>query len=101
MAYDGERAMFEAYTHNKYTSTGVIQWMLNNPWPSLVWYDYYMQPAGGYFGAKKACEPLHIQYSYDDHSVVVANNLYSDFSGLTATANLVGSVDGNDGSADT
>jgi len=88
MAYDGERAMFEAYTRNKYTSTGVIQWMLNNPWPSLVWhlYDYYMQPAGGYFGAKKACERLHIQYSYDDRSVVVANNLYSDYSGLVATA---------------
>lgn len=88
MAYDGERAMFEAYTRNKYTSTGIIQWMLNNPWPSLVWhlYDYYMQPAGGYFGAKKACESLHIQYSYDDRSVVVANNLYSDFSALTATA---------------
>ena len=88
MAYDGERAMFEAYTRNKYKSTGVIQWMLNNPWPSLVWhlYDYYMQPAGGYFGAKKACERLHIQYSYDDHSVVVANNLYSDYSGLIATA---------------
>jgi exo-1,4-beta-D-glucosaminidase len=92
MAYDGERAMFEAYTRNKYNSTGVIQWMLNNPWPSLVWhlYDYYMQPAGGYFGAKKACEPLHIQYSYDDRSVVVANNLYTDFSGLSATAAVYG-----------
>ena len=32
------------------------------------------------------CERLHIQYSYDDHSVVVANNLYSDYSGLIATA---------------
>ena len=44
------------------TSTGVIQWMLNNAWPSLIWhlYDYYLQPAGGYFGAKKACEPLHV-----------------------------------------
>ena len=45
--YEGVRAMYEAYSRNKYTSTGVIQWMLNNPWPSLVWhlYDYYMQPA--------------------------------------------------------
>ncbi len=34
MAYDGERAMFEAYSRNKYTSTGIIQWMLNNAWPS-------------------------------------------------------------------
>jgi exo-1,4-beta-D-glucosaminidase len=90
MAYDGERAMFEAYTRNKYRSTGVIQWMLNNAWPSVVWhlYDYFLQPAGGYFGAKKACESLHVQYSYDDRGVVVANNLYRDFPGLTVTAAL-------------
>ncbi len=44
---------------NKYTATGVIQWMLNNAWPSLIWhlYDYYLVPAGGYFGTKKANEP--------------------------------------------
>jgi len=90
MAYDGERAMFEAYTRNRYTSTGVIQWMLNNAWPSLFWhlYDYYLQPAGGYFGTKKACEPLHVQYSYDDRSVVVSNTFSRDFSGLDARAEL-------------
>src|SRR6202522_1937598 len=44
MAYDGERAMFEAFSRNKYTSTGIIQWMLNNAWPSTIWhlYDYYL-----------------------------------------------------------
>jgi exo-1,4-beta-D-glucosaminidase len=75
MTYDGQRAMFEAYARNKYTSTGVIQWMLNNAWPSLIWhlYDYYLVPAGGYFGTKKACEPVHVQYSYDDNSVAVIN----------------------------
>jgi exo-1,4-beta-D-glucosaminidase len=90
MAYDGERAMFEAYGRNKYTSTGVIQWMLNNAWPSIFWhlYDYYLQPAGGYFGAKKACEPLHVQYSYDDRSVVVVNSTLEKFSGLTVSAAL-------------
>ena len=78
MAYDCERAMFEAYSRNKYDSTGVIQWMLNNAWPSLIWhlYDYYLQPAGGYYGVKKACEPLHVMYSYDDRSVVVVNSTY-------------------------
>lgn len=88
MAYDGERAMFEAYGRNKYQSTGVIQWLLNNGWPSNMWhlYDFYLQPAGGYFGTKKACEPLHIQFSYDDRSVVVVNSLNLAFSGLTAEA---------------
>jgi exo-1,4-beta-D-glucosaminidase len=75
MTYEGERAMFEAYAANRYKSTGVIQWMMNNAWPSLIWhlYDYYLMPAGGYFGTKKACEPIHVQYSYDDKSVVAVN----------------------------
>jgi len=30
--------MFEAYTRNKYNSTGVIQWMLNNAWPFIFFY---------------------------------------------------------------
>jgi exo-1,4-beta-D-glucosaminidase len=90
MAYDGERAMFEAYGRNKYASTGVIQWMLNNAWPSVIWhlYDYYLQPAAGYFGTKKACEPLHIQYSYDDRSVVVVNSVNQSYSELTAEASM-------------
>ena len=90
MAYDGERAMFEAYGRNKYQSTGVIQWMLNNGWPSNMWhlYDYYLQPAGGYFGTKKACEPLHIQFSYDDRGVVVVNSVNRSFAGLTAEASM-------------
>ena len=90
MAYDSERAMFEAYSRNKYESTGVIQWMLNNAWPSLIWhlYDYYLQPAGGYFGAKKACEPLHVMYSYDDRSVEVINSRYESVNGLVATAEV-------------
>ncbi len=90
MAYEGERAMFEAYSRNKYQTTGIIQWMLNNAWPSTIWhlFDYYLQPAGGYFGTKKACEPLHVQYSYDDNSIVVVNSRYEKASGLTVTAKL-------------
>jgi len=90
VTYDGQRAMFEAYARNKYTSTGVIQWMLNNAWPSLIWhlYDYYLVPAGGYFGTKKACEPVHIQYSYDDNSVAVINGTFSAKKGVKASAKI-------------
>jgi exo-1,4-beta-D-glucosaminidase len=90
MTYDGERAMFEAYGRNKYTSTGVIQWMLNNGWPSLIWhlYDYYLVPAGGYYGTKKACEPVHVQYSYDDNSVAVINGTYELLKGLRVSAKV-------------
>jgi exo-1,4-beta-D-glucosaminidase len=90
MTYEGQRAMFEAYAANRYTSTGVIQWMLNNAWPSLIWhlYDYYLMPAGGYFGTKKACEPIHVQYSYDDKSVVAVNTTYQPQQNLQLTAQV-------------
>src|SRR6266849_6741937 len=90
MAYDNQRSMFEAYGRNKYVSTGVIQWMLNNAWPSLIWhlYDYYLVPAGGYFGTKKACEPVHVQYSYDDNSIAVINGTYESIKGARVSAKI-------------
>jgi len=89
-AYDGERAMFEAYGRNKYLSTGVIQWMLNNAWPSLIWhlYDYYLVPGGGYFGTKKAMEPLHVQYGYDDQSISVVNDTYQERTSMKVRARI-------------
>ena len=82
--------MFEAYSRNKYTSTGVIQWMLNNAWPSMIWhlYDYYLRPGGGYFGAKTAMEPLHPMYAYDDRSVWIVSSRYDDVKGLKLTTKL-------------
>ncbi len=90
MNYEAERAMFEAYGRNKYQSTGVIQWMLNNAWPSIIWnlYDYYLVPSGAYFGSKKACEPLHVQYSYDDNSVAVVNGYNHAFPGVIVRATI-------------
>jgi len=91
MAYEEHRAMFEAYARNKYRSTGVIQWMLNNAWPSVIWhlYDWYLRPAGGYYGTKTACRPLHVQYSYDDRSVVVVDDRHQAAKGVKATATVL------------
>ncbi|HTI37933.1 MAG TPA: glycoside hydrolase family 2 protein [Vicinamibacterales bacterium] len=91
LTYEGERAMFEGYARNKYRSTGVIQWMLNNAWPSVIWhlYDYYMRPGGGYFGTKKACEPVHVQYSYDDHSISLVNDTQQALTGITVSASIL------------
>jgi exo-1,4-beta-D-glucosaminidase len=90
-AYEGIRAMFEAYSRNKYFSGGVIQWMLNNAWPSIIWhlYDYYLRPGGGYFGAKMALQPLNPVYGYDDRSIYVINSQYSDAKALKVTTKLV------------
>ncbi|HEY2623445.1 MAG TPA: glycoside hydrolase family 2 TIM barrel-domain containing protein, partial [Dyella sp.] len=98
--YDNVRAQFEAFNAHMDAAkpaTGVIYWMLNNAWPSLHWhlYDYFMNPAGAYFGAKKANELVHIQYSYDSNGIVLVNHGLDDVHGLQAdirVRNLDGSV---------
>lgn len=100
LSYDTQRAMFEAYVKNRHdgqsgAATGVIQWMLNNAWPSLIWhlYDYYLRPAGSFFGTQKACAPLHVLYAYDDRSVRVSNDGLQARMGLTLQARIL-SLDG-------
>ncbi len=90
MNYESERAMFEAFSRNRYGSTGIIQWMMQNAWPSLHWnlFDWYLSPNGSYFGAKKANEPLHVQLSYDDDSVQVVNGTTRPATGLNVSARV-------------
>ncbi|MGW2235937.1 glycoside hydrolase family 2 protein [Streptomyces sp. NPDC001759] len=92
--YENVRAQFEAYERNATDaakpSTGVVYWMFNSGWTSLHWQlmDRYLDQGGAYFGAKKANEPLHVQYSYDDRSVVVVDNRHTAASGLNVRATL-------------
>lgn len=92
--YENVRAQYEAYgrnaTDSARPSTGVVYWMFNSGWTSLHWQlmDRYLDQGGAYFGAKKANEPLHVQYSYDTRSVVVVNNRHDSVSGLTARVTL-------------
>lgn len=90
-AYEGIRAMYEAYSRNKYTSGGVIQWMLNNAWPSMIWhlYDWYLRPGGGYFGAKTAMQALDPVYGYDDNSIYVVNSRYENANGLRVSTKVL------------
>ncbi|MFD7083836.1 exo-beta-D-glucosaminidase [Streptomyces sp. NPDC059918] len=92
--YENVRAQYEAYARNatdaSKPSTGVIYWMFNSGWTSLHWQlvDRYLDQNGAYFGAKKANEPLHVQYSYDDRTVAVVNRRTAPVSGLTARVSL-------------
>ena len=90
LQYEATRAMFEAFAGNKYRSSGIIYWMYNSAWPKMYWqlYDYFFAPNGAFYGTRKACEPVHIQYCYDDRSIRVVNSNYNDFAGLKATAKL-------------
>jgi exo-1,4-beta-D-glucosaminidase len=90
LQYEASRAMFEAFTGNKYRSSGIIYWMYNSAWPTMYWqlYDYYLTPNGAFYGTQRACEPLHIQYSYLDSSIYVVNGFYKGFRNLKAIAKL-------------
>ena len=76
MNYEAIRPMFEAFVVNKPVSTGVVQWMLNSPWPEFYWqlYDYSLMPTGALYGTKKACQPLNLIYNYFDKKVYVSND---------------------------
>ena len=96
IVYEGHRAMFEAYECFRYESTGVIQWMLNNAWPSNIWhlYDYFMTPTPSYFATKKATEKIHALFNYEDYSIYLTNNYFYDFdNGVNLNIYIIG----NDG----
>ena len=73
--YDGTRAMFEAFRVRVPKTTGIVQWMLNSAWPSLYWqqYDWYGVPTAGYYGTKKACEPVQLLFDYATRKVYTVN----------------------------
>ena len=76
MNYEAMRPMYEAHVINRPITTGVVQWMLNSPWPELYWqlYDYYLMPTGAYYGTQKAGQSTTLVYNYDDHTVYASND---------------------------
>lgn len=89
--YEGIRAMFEGYSRMKAANaTGVIQWMMNDAFPNHLWhlYDNYLVAGGGYYGARRAGEPLHLMLSFVDGTVSLINNVFVDRMGpFTVQAN--------------
>lgn len=73
--YDGYRAMYEASNSHNGERQGLLIWMSHSCWPSMVWqtYDYYFNPTAAFFGVKKACEPLHVQYNPLTNQVELVN----------------------------
>ncbi len=85
------KAMFEAWNHHMWDdASGILIWMSQSAYPSFVWqtYDYYYDMTGAYWGAKKACEPIHIQWNNHDNSIKCINTTLQDLTGLTATAKI-------------
>ncbi len=86
--YETYRAMFEAQSRDR---MGVLLWMSHPCWPSFVWqtYDYFLEPTAAYFGCKKACEAVHIQWNPLTDMVEVVNYNAGRLQELQATAQLL------------
>lgn len=88
---ESNKAMYEGWLdHIGEDASGVMTWMSQSAYPSMVWqtYDYYYDLTGAYFGAKKACEPLHIQWNPVTNAIKVINTTRNEAADLIATAEV-------------
>ncbi|GII55114.1 hypothetical protein Pth03_35030 [Planotetraspora thailandica] len=89
--YESHRAMFEAWNANLWQdATALLLWMSHPAWHSTVWqtYDYDLDVNGAYYGARKGCEPLHVQADPGTWQVRVVNHTTAALTGATVTAKL-------------
>jgi exo-1,4-beta-D-glucosaminidase len=84
------RAIFEAANHDLERTGGVILWKTNAAWPSVVWqvYDWYLRPNAGYYYAKRASAPLHVQLHPGTHAVSGVNASLSPAPGVRLRVDL-------------
>ena len=83
------KGMYEAWNDKMWNdASGLLLWMSHPAYPSFVWqtYDYYYDPTGAYWGAKKACEHLHIQWNASNNSIKVINTTAKDLRRVCAKA---------------
>lgn len=85
------KGMYEAWNDKMWNdAAGLLIWMSHPAYPSFVWqtYDYYYDPTGAYWGAKKACEPLHIQWNASNNSIKAINTTAKDLKGAIVKATI-------------
>jgi hypothetical protein len=92
---ESAKAMYECLQANQ--GGGLLVWMTQPAWPSLICqlYDYYFEPTAAYFGARKACEPVHIFWNSDTDIIEAANDTITNCDDLTAEAWIYG-LDGKE-----
>jgi len=89
--YESHRAMFEAWNSRLWNNvSGVLLWMSHPAWPATDWqiYSWDYETLGSYFGAKKACESVHIQMNRHDNKVVVINTSLKNYKQLKVLLEL-------------
>ena len=74
----GYQGIFEAANHKINETGGVMLWKLNAAFPSVIWqiYDWYLEPNAGYYFMQNACEPIHVQFNWNDSTIAVVNRTH-------------------------
>ncbi len=83
--YEIYREIFEVWNYRLWnTCSGLLLWMSHPAWPSTVWQTYSSdyETNGVFYGSKKACEPLHIQFQPDKNDIYFINNTLKDYQGI-------------------
>ena len=89
--YDSHRAMFESWNSKLWNNaSGILLWMSHPAWPSMVWqtYSWDYETFGSFYGAKKDCEPVHVQMNLNDKKVIIVNTTLRSYKQLTAKFEL-------------
>ncbi|MFJ8141093.1 discoidin domain-containing protein [Streptomyces sp. NPDC096013] len=89
--YENTRAMFEAWNANLWdNASGLMLWMSHPAWHSTVWqtYDYDFDVNGTYYGARSACEPLHVQADPEGR-VIAVNHTRDGLKNAVVMAQLI------------
>jgi hypothetical protein len=75
---ESAKAMYESLQSRQ--GSGILVWMTQSAWPSLICqlYDYYFEPTAAFYGAKTACEPIHILWDQESDRIKVANDTVAD-----------------------
>lgn len=89
--YEAFRAMYEGRFAKLFRpETGVITWMSSPAQPSFVWqlYSHDLEPNASLYGARSACEPVHVQMNQNDWHVMVINNTPQALRGVRVTTTV-------------
>jgi hypothetical protein len=71
--FENHRGLFDALSARR--SNGLLMWMSQSSWPSLMWqtYDWYLDINGGYFGVKAGCQPTRALWDPRTDGILLAN----------------------------
>ena len=66
--YEWIRVTMELYRREKWFSSGMVYWMLNDCWPANGWaiIDYYTRPKAAWYGFRRASQPVIAAISKED-----------------------------------